>query len=326
MNTFLRIDINLLATLYLGIVFSLAYRRLDHENRFNILYFRACVMIMALTAGEALTCVINARPTPALVVVSTIIHMALFILPPLVTYYWYLLANTLTLYGDARDMQIRWPYLIPIIVEAIITLLSPWLRLVFYFDATGQYHRGPLFLVVSIISYSYLLLGFITILRRRRRMLPMDYQFLTLFCLMPMLGSAIQATVYGVLLMWSSSALALTILYLYLQERMVQTDYLTGAWTRSSFEMYVDQRIHDPEPRPFGLIYLDVDKLKKINDTLGHAEGDAALRNAVLVVRGALRKGDILARLGGDEFVLLLQVETQEALDSITRRIEQALE
>ena len=74
-NTFLRIDINLLATLYLGIVFSLAYRRLDHENRFNILYFRACVMIMALTAGEALTCVINARPTPALVVVSTIIHM-----------------------------------------------------------------------------------------------------------------------------------------------------------------------------------------------------------------------------------------------------------
>ena len=125
-------------------------------------------------------------------------------------------------------------------------------------------------MVVSIISYSYLLLGFITILRRRRRMLPMDYQFLTLFCLMPMVGSAIQAMVYGVLLMWSSSALALTILYLYLQERMVQTDYLTGAWTRSSFEMYVDQRIHDPEPRPFGLIYLDVDKLKKINDTLGH--------------------------------------------------------
>ena len=46
----------------------------------------------------------------------------------------------------------------------------------------------------------------------------------------------------------------------------------------------------------------------------------------MLVVRGALRKGDILARLGGDEFVLLLQVETQEALDSITRRIEQALD
>jgi diguanylate cyclase (GGDEF)-like protein len=59
--------------------------------------------------------------------------------------------------------------------------------------------------------------------------------------------------------------------------------------------------------RPFGLIYLDLDGFKIVNDTLGHDRGDDLLRNIGSAMTGVLRAGDCLARLGGDEFVVLIE-------------------
>jgi diguanylate cyclase (GGDEF)-like protein len=60
------------------------------------------------------------------------------------------------------------------------------------------------------------------------------------------------------------------------------------------------------------LAYIDVDDFKKVNDTLGHAGGDAVLRSVGGYLAGAVRHEDVAARLGGDEFAVLL-VETDDA-------------
>ena len=57
---------------------------------------------------------------------------------------------------------------------------------------------------------------------------------------------------------------------------------------------------------PAGLAYLDIDNFKQINDTYGHAAGDAALRHLVDIVAGNIRETDIVGRLGGDEFGVVL--------------------
>lgn len=326
MNTFLRIDINLFATLYLAIVFYLAYRRLDHENAFNRLFFRGCIIIMIMTFFEALTCIMNNNPLPMWRWVSTILHLFLFALPPLITYHWFLLANTLTLHGDVSNMKGKWPLLIPVAIVVIITLLSPALHLVYYIDESGVYHRGPLFPVELIVSYSYLALGFCLLIKRRKRLIDIDFRFLTLFCLLPMIGGLVQGLVYGVLLMWASSACALAIMYMYLQERMIQTDYLTGAWTRHSLELYIAQKLKDSEKQCFGMVYVDIDNLKYINDHYGHSEGDVAIRAATTAIKSVLRKGDAIARFGGDEFAILLEINTREALDAVLKRIEDSVQ
>jgi diguanylate cyclase (GGDEF)-like protein len=310
----------------LGVVYHLSYIRLDHEDAFNKLFFKGCLLILILTGFEAFTCIVNGNPSPLLRYLSTFMHVCLFAFPPFMAYYWYLLSNTLTTHGNVRELKANIYYLIPVAANIILVLLSSAFHLAFFIDEAGVYHRGPLFWFTSVIALFYMLWGFMLLIKRRKNLLRQEFFFLSVFCLLPVIGGIIQGLAYGLLLMWSGSALALVIMYLYLQERMMQTDSLTGAWTRHSFEHYVTQNLKSNNCRPFGIIYADVDNLKPVNDLYGHPEGDAALQSAVKAIKSVLRKGDAIARMGGDEFIVQVSVSTRKDLQAVLQRIEDAIE
>ena len=83
-----------------------------------------------------------------------------------------------------------------------------------------------------------------------------------------------------------------------------ETDELTKLGNARAFDMHLSDL--GRRRTRFALVYLDVDGLKKVNDTLGHAEGDLALKDVAAILTASLRKTDLAARLGGDEFALLL--------------------
>lgn len=92
-------------------------------------------------------------------------------------------------------------------------------------------------------------------------------------------------------------------------EEMATTDKLTGALNRHAFDLMLRQAVHDT-PRSgqaLSLILFDIDHFKKINDTRGHAAGDAVLRAVADIARGSLRVNDIVCRWGGEEFLVLLK-------------------
>ena len=101
-------------------------------------------------------------------------------------------------------------------------------------------------------------------------------------------------------------------------------DALTGLINRSEFENRLvasfDELKSDPE-RTSGLLYLDLDQFKVVNDTFGHTAGDELLRQLTEIVQAQIRSSDVFARLGGDEFGILLErcdehraVEVAEAI------------
>ncbi|MGF1641803.1 MAG: GGDEF domain-containing protein [Rhodospirillales bacterium] len=91
-------------------------------------------------------------------------------------------------------------------------------------------------------------------------------------------------------------------------ERLAMTDELTGLLNRRGFENALDRtlalaRRYD---EPGLLIYVDLDGFKLVNDTYGHAAGDAVLRRVAGLLTDNLRRTDFVGRLGGDEFAMLL--------------------
>lgn len=86
------------------------------------------------------------------------------------------------------------------------------------------------------------------------------------------------------------------------------TDFLLNIYNRRGFERELDRSVaYIRRYRATGiLIVLDVDRLKPINDTFGHAAGDVVLKGVVAVLMRHVRSSDVVGRLGGDEFGLLL--------------------
>lgn len=91
-------------------------------------------------------------------------------------------------------------------------------------------------------------------------------------------------------------------------------DVLTGLNNRFSLQSQLDQALSmvHREQRALAVVFLDLDRFKTINDTLGHAVGDALLKDVALRLRDSVRESDIVARLGGDEFVVVL-TEVEDA-------------
>jgi len=112
-----------------------------------------------------------------------------------------------------------------------------------------------------------------------------------------------------------------------LEGELARTDSLTGiANSRHFSEM---GRLEIEKARRSGKsltsVYMDIDNFKRVNDTLGHSQGDELLRFVAQETAGQLRSTDVLARLGGDEFALLLVDTSQEQARVIVERLNRHL-
>ncbi len=98
-------------------------------------------------------------------------------------------------------------------------------------------------------------------------------------------------------------------------EHLAYHDGLTGLPNRSLFSKLLQQSIQQARRQGWQLmvLFLDLDRFKHINDTLGHEAGDQLLQEVARRLQGCLRASDTVARLGGDEFVVLLPAVNEEA-------------
>jgi diguanylate cyclase (GGDEF)-like protein len=115
-----------------------------------------------------------------------------------------------------------------------------------------------------------------------------------------------------------------------LEERLralAVTDPLTGAFNRRHFSELGDAELRRAARygHPTSLAMLDVDHFKAVNDELGHAAGDAVLRQVARTLGEAVRSSDVVARVGGEEFALLFPETGLRAARATAERIRRAM-
>lgn len=105
------------------------------------------------------------------------------------------------------------------------------------------------------------------------------------------------------------------------------TDPLCGVWNQRGFSELVEgaSQAVRRTGQPLGLLYIDMDELKRLNDTLGHAEGDRVLRAFASDLDRLTRPQDSVARLGGDEFAVLLPGSTERETRAAGERLRREI-
>ncbi|RYB06123.1 sensor domain-containing diguanylate cyclase [Lichenibacterium ramalinae] len=111
-----------------------------------------------------------------------------------------------------------------------------------------------------------------------------------------------------------------------LYERQARTDALTGLANRRGFEGSAGRFLRGDRAAQarFGLVLLDLDRFKPINDRYGHAVGDAVLREIARRLGALVRPEDVVARIGGDEFAILVADVAGDALPALAERLVRA--
>lgn len=96
--------------------------------------------------------------------------------------------------------------------------------------------------------------------------------------------------------------------------RLATFDALTGAYNRASYLHHMDEIIHQRKYYPIGLMLIDLDNFKSVNDVYGHAAGDAVLREVTNILKKVTGSDGYVVRFGGDEFAVVFEMATEEKL------------
>ncbi|MBX2809363.1 MAG: EAL domain-containing protein [Cellvibrionaceae bacterium] len=107
-------------------------------------------------------------------------------------------------------------------------------------------------------------------------------------------------------------------------EYLAMHDSLTGLFNRHYFETTLERWCIDMQAQQqlHGLVYIDLDYFKVINDTFGHHKGDEVLREVSQLIKTCIRGSDILCRIGGDEFAILLHSISVEQIKRIAAKVQ----
>lgn len=213
-------------------------------------------------------------------------------------------------------------FVILFILNATLCAISLFTGWVFYVDAANVFHRGPLYWANLGLCYSFILYGVAVAVNSSKNIEKELFWGLTVFMIPVTVGGLTQLVYSGGALTWAGLTISILTVYFNIQNKNLNTDYLTGLYNRRQLDYYILQKIKNSNAsRSFSAILIDLDRFKYINDTFGHSVGDQVLQTAAFLIRKSVRTEDFVARYGGDEFCIVLDVNDVSLLEEVAARI-----
>ncbi len=254
-------------------------------------------------------------------------NFMLYMLNPVLPSLWLLYAHHQIFHSDKKTRRLLYPLCLVNIANVILVICSLFYGWYYTIDSNNIYHRGPLFLLPSLITVTLILAAFIMIIAHRKKIEKRHFLSLLLFGAPPFPCALLQIYVYGVSIVLHGAVISLLIGFLNIQNYRLYTDYLTGVGNRKKLEAYLDEKIAAcTADKTFSAILIDINDFKAINDNFGHHMGDDALETTAELLRNYIRPVDLIARFGGDEFFMVLETSNAEDLDRIIQRIKNGVD
>ena len=325
MVTLKTVDSSILSFIILIIIHVNVYSRSEKAFLQHKLFITLVRLNMILIVIDLLGWAFNGQPGMVNMALNIGFNLLLYLIGPLAPVLWILYVKFHVFHDESRIGKLKYPLLMIFAANALISVISLSTGWFFYVTPDNIYHRGDYFWLHTAFCFSFIVYTFLFIIINRNKLEKSHFYTLLVFAVPQVTGSAIQYFFYGTSLNWSGMMLSLLIVYFQIQDRGLNTDYLTGVYNRRQLDRFVRKKIRESSKnKSFSAILIDLNQFKRINDTFGHDVGDEALRNTVKIIRTCLRKEDFIARYGGDEFYIILDLDDRYMLESTVHRIQQA--
>ena len=249
-----------------------------------------------------------------------------FLLAPLPILLWCIYADYQIFQNIKRLHKLIYLGSIPMVINALSVILSPFHGFVFYFDTKNIYHRGPFFMIFTITCYMYIFYSLVIVILSKNKIEKYKFLPMLLFPIPTIVGGILQNIFVGLPTVWAGSTISILILFFNIQSSRLNTDYVTGLYNRRQLDSYLNAKINNSNLGTlFAGIMIDMDKFKLINDTYGHQVGDEALVTLSKLLKKCFAKNDFIARYAGDEFVIVLDIKKPTDLNASIERLNNIL-
>lgn len=218
-------------------------------------------------------------------------------------------------------------FYLPAIINTFTAFSVFFTDIVYSYTPDNQFHRGPLGYITYVVVILYLVMLTLVVMKSHAGRPKLEILIIFAICLLLFFSMAIEA-LFAVRTVGRTSIVMVTIFYyMFFQTQIYKSslseeqnmrlqlehanriDSSTGVLNKKAFIESAESLLSPanmPLSASIGFIFLDLDNLKTLNDTLGHATGDVAIAHTAETIQAIFRKTDLIGRFGGDEFCILL--------------------
>ena len=210
----------------------------------------------------------------------------------------------LGLYGDPKRIWKRYkPQIIIGAIMLAMNIVNFFVPVSYYITDQNVYERRPFGYVYYAVILYYLISALVLTKRYEGENGARAFFKITLFIGPVLIGAGLQFAFYGLSLAWLSSALGLVGMFMMQQNELAYIDVLVDSYNRQ-YQNHVLSALTSRGESFCGAL-LDIDGFKRINDTLGHTQGDAVLKDFADILKQSRLEGESVFRYASDEFIVL---------------------
>lgn len=320
----LSFDLSLFSLILLVILYVITKIKKDIISFSSTLFHWIIVVNIVGLIAEVASWIFDKQPGFLNYLISYVSNVLVFLMAPIILGLW---ASYLDykLFSNKKRIQKRYFYMFPAMITLIILVFNIKYQLYFSIDQiTNVYEAGNLLPLQYLFVYSiYLYIIYLVIHNRKNK----DSNIIIgiiLFLMFPLIGSTIQLIYGDLLFTWSSLALSLMVVYIFMETTSGSLDYLTKLFSRKILEVFIKSLIEDE--KDFYVVMLDLDRFKEVNDLFGHSIGDKVLVEFSKIIKEANSDYQMFAsRLGGDEFLIVLEHNLDEVPKKLIDHINQKI-
>lgn len=329
MEIIVQFQINLFALVILAVLYMIMRAKSKVESfgkkvLKTIMAATACAIVL-----EPMTWIFDKKLFPGAFVLEYSTNFLLFLIGPvlgglMLSYVDY------HLFKDPSRVQKRMYYQQLSIVTLAVLLINIYHPI--YFDVEpgiNKYSSAAFKDVHYVVLGSQYVYMFAFVIKNRKRLLSYVTGLFLLFFALPIVGMVVQLFESRIYFSWTAIVIGILVSYTFLESATTEEDFLTKLYNRQSYEVYVNHLIEIR--RPFGILLIDLNHFKEVNDKYGHREGDQVLVGFARVLKKVFQHKGLCARLGGDEFIVVVEKEIRNVVPAVTeverklKRQEEAL-